>query len=462
MLAIEGYNTRKVLVDNGSLANIMYMTAYQQKKLDPKQLQPFESPLVSFSGDHIFPKCIISLSVIAGTYPTQVTRKVDFLIVDCPSSYNVILGRPMLNRLKAATSTYCLKVKFPTPHGIGEVCGDQLLARECYQAMLASKENHTWMVEEEPAKPIEDVESVELMEGNPLKTTKEGGELKPSLKKEMVEFLKKNLDIFAWNHEYMPSIDDSVIEHHLNVDPTKKPVQQKCMVFAPKQNKAVMEEVEKLLTTGFIQEVYYPEWLANVVMVKKSNGKWRICMDFTDLNNACLKDSFPFPRINQLVDSTASHELLTFMDAFSSYNQICINKENQEKIAFITSQGLYCYMKEQYNLEKVKAILDMVSLRSVKEVQRLTRQVSALNRFVSKATDKCLPFFNMLNQAFQWTNKCEVAFQSLKDYLSKPPLLSLSIEGEDLKTDSKLVVGQITNEYKAKEERMKRYLKLTN
>ena len=145
-------------------------------------------------------------------------------------------------------------------------------------------------------------------------------------------------------------------------------------------------------------------------------------MDFTDLNNACLKDSFPFPGINQLVDSIAGHELLTFMDAFSSYNQICMNKEDQEKTAFITSQGLYCYMKEWYNLEKVsqqgiennlekvKAILDMVSLRSVKEVQRLTRSVVALNKFVSKATDGCLSFFKMLKQAFQWTDECEVAF----------------------------------------------------
>ena len=84
------------------------------------------------------------------------TREVDFLIVDCPSSYNVILGRPTLNRLKVATSTYYLKVKFPTPHEIGEICGNQLLARECYQAVLVSKENHTWMVEEEPPKPMEE------------------------------------------------------------------------------------------------------------------------------------------------------------------------------------------------------------------------------------------------------------------------------------------------------------------
>ena len=81
-----------------------------------------------------------------------------------------------------------------------------------------------------------------------------------------------------------------------------------------------MEEVEKLLTTVFIREVYYPEWLTNIVMVKKSNRKWRMCIDFTNLNRACPKDSFPLPRIDQLVDSIAGHELLTFMDAFSGYN----------------------------------------------------------------------------------------------------------------------------------------------
>ena len=89
-----------------------------------------------------------------------------------------------------------------------------------------------------------------------------------------------------------------MIEHSFNVDLMKKPVQQKRQVFAQERNKVVMEEVEMLLTVGFIQEVYYPEWLANVVMVKKSTGKWRICVDFTDLNNVCPKDSFPLPIID--------------------------------------------------------------------------------------------------------------------------------------------------------------------
>ena len=135
----------------------------------------------------------------------------------------------------------------------------------------------------------------------------------------------------------MSGIDNKVIEHKLNINPTRKLVQQKWRVFAPERNKAIVEEVEKLLTAGFIREVYYPEWLANVIMVKKSNGKWCMCIDFTDLNRACPKDSFPLPKINQLVDSTAGHELLTFMDAFSGYNQIRMNKEDQEKTTFITS-----------------------------------------------------------------------------------------------------------------------------
>lgn len=212
-LEIEGFNTRRVLIDNESSADIMYMTAYQQLRLDPKRLRPFKSPLVSFSGDRIYLKGIISLLVTTGTHPAQVTKQVDFLIIDCPSSYNVILGRLTLNRLKATTSTYCLKLKFPTPHGIGEIRRDQLLARECYQAVLASRENHVWVVEEELEKSSDDLEDVKLVEGDPTGVTKVRGGLDEVLKDEIIEFLKKNLDIFIWTHEDMPSIDNNVVEH---------------------------------------------------------------------------------------------------------------------------------------------------------------------------------------------------------------------------------------------------------
>ena len=121
---IEGFNTRRVLVDNGSSADIIYLSTFQQLKVDPKKLHSFESPLINFSGDKVYPRGIVTLMVTASLYPLQVTNQHNFLVVDSPLSYNVIIGRPTLNRWKAATSTYCLKVKFPMEQGVGEIKGD--------------------------------------------------------------------------------------------------------------------------------------------------------------------------------------------------------------------------------------------------------------------------------------------------------------------------------------------------
>jgi hypothetical protein len=284
----------------------------------------------------------------------------------------------------------------------------------------------------------------------------------------------------------MPGIDPSVIVHKLNVELRHRPVKQRRRTFAAERNQAIVEEVEKLLEAGFIREVDYPEWLANVMLVKKSNGKWRMCVDFTGLNKACPKESFPLPRINLSVDSMSGHELLSFMDAFSGYNQIYMEEANQEKTAFVTDRGLYYYkmmpfglknagatyqrlvnrmfqsqigrnvevyvdvmlvkgiqatkhiedLRETFqtlrkykmklnpmkcafrvssgkilgfmvsqrgieaNLEKVKAVLEMEAPRTMKQLQRLTGRIAALNRFISRSTDKCLPFFKILRKAF--------------------------------------------------------------
>ena len=165
-------------------------------------------------------------------------------------------------------------------------------------------------------KPSEELDMIELEEEHPEKTTRIGASLPQQMKESLIQFLKSNKDVFAWSHKDMPSINPSIISHKLNVNPYFHPVKQKRRVFAPERNNAIMEEVDKLLMANFIREVFYPEWLANVVMVKKNTGKWRMCVDFTDLNKACPEDSFPLPRIDQLVDSTAGHKLLTFMDGF--------------------------------------------------------------------------------------------------------------------------------------------------
>ena len=205
-------------------------------------------------------------------------------------------------------------------NGVGEVREDQVLARECYQAVLAAKENHTWMIKEKKEDKVEALETVELVEGEIVKTTNIGTTLSPEMRTKLVQFLKENLDIFAWSHEDMSGISPKVIQHKLSVDSKIKPVQQKRRIFALEQNQEVTDEVNKLLLVGFIRKVYYPDWLANVVLVKKANGKWKMCMNFTDLNKSCSKDSFPLPRIDQLMGSTAGHSLLTFIDTFSGYN----------------------------------------------------------------------------------------------------------------------------------------------
>ena len=342
-------------MDNSSSADIIYLSTFQQLKLDPGRLRPFDYPLVSFSGDKVYPKGIVTLTVTVGTHSRQLTHQLDFLVVDCPLSYNVIIRRPTLNHWKVATSTNCLKVKFLTENGVGKVKGDQVLARECYQAVLAAKENHTWMIEEKEEDKVEALETVELVEGETIRTTRIGTTLSPEMRMRLVQFLKENLDVFAWSLEDMPGISLKVIQHRLNVNPKKKPVQQRRQVFTPERSQAITYEVNMLLSLGFIQEVYYPDWLANVVLVKKANGKWRMCVDFTDLNKACPKDNFPLPRIDQLVDPTAGHKLLMFMDAFSGYNQIKMTEEDQEKTAFITSQGLYCYKVMPFGLKNAGA-----------------------------------------------------------------------------------------------------------
>ncbi|KAI3772663.1 hypothetical protein L6452_03853 [Arctium lappa] len=149
----------------------------------------------------------------------------------------------------------------------------------------------------------------------------------------------------------MVGIDPNIISHKLNVDPSFKPVKQKRQKFTLEWNKVINDEVDNLLKTVKFREVKYHNWLANVVVVQKKNGKWRVCIDFTDLNKACPKDPFPLPHIDALVDATARHELLTFMDAYSGYNQILMHIDDQEKATFMTDRGIYCYKVMPFGLK---------------------------------------------------------------------------------------------------------------
>ncbi|KAM2403587.1 hypothetical protein ACFX1X_031329 [Malus domestica] len=191
-----------------------------------------------------------------------------------------------------------------------------------------------------------------------------GTTLSPPLRLSLISFLQENTEVFAWSYKDMPSISPDIICHHLSIDPKTKPVKQKRRSYDVERYKAMKAEVEKLEDIGFVREVNYPTWVANVVLVKKNPTKeslllqkvlWRMCVDYTDLNKGCPKDSFPLPLIDRLIDSTAGCELLSFMDAYSGYNQILMNPLDQEHTAFTTDRGLYCYKVMPFGLKNAGA-----------------------------------------------------------------------------------------------------------
>ena len=197
----------------------------------------------------------------------------------------------------------------------------------------------------------------------------------------------------------MGGIDPTVITHRLNASPSFKPVKQKWRSFAPKRQKAINEEVGKLLQEGAIREVEYLEWLANVVLVKKANGKWRLCIDFTDINKACLKDNFPLPRIDLIVDATTGHELLSFIDAFSGYNQINMDPNDQEKTSFVTAQETYCYRVMPFGLKNAGATYQRLVNRMFQKQISTTMEVYIDDMLVKSTTAEL--HIAHLSEAFQ-------------------------------------------------------------
>jgi hypothetical protein len=299
------------------------------------------------------------------------------------------------------------------------------------------------------------------------------------------------------------------------------PKRQNLRRFADDRRDAIKKELAKLLTAGFIREVFHPEWLANPILVRKNNSnEWRMCVDYTDLNKHFPKDPFGLTRIDQVIDSTAGCDLLCFLDCYSGHYQIAIKEEDQEKAAFITPFGVYCYTTMSFGLknagatyqraiqacfksqlnknveayvddvvvktrnsstliddleetfaslreyrwklnpnkcvfgvpsgkllgfiinqrgieanpEKISTITSMKAPTCIKDVQKLTGCMGALNRFISKLGERGLPFFKLLKhqEKFVWTPEADQALAQLKDFLSKPPVLTAPPKGEQL------------------------------
>nr|GEX07213.1 reverse transcriptase domain-containing protein [Tanacetum cinerariifolium] len=398
----------------------------------------------------------------------------NFMIVKLLSPYNGIIGRPGLKAIQTVPSTVHRMLKFPTEKGIVTIRSSLLIPAEC-----ASVDTSSVTPKEKRTRPAN--LTVTLHPNFPDQEVVVGGSLSDRGRTELCSLLKKNLDIFAWQPSNMTGVPRSVAEHRLNIREGCPPVRQKKRGQASERTKAIQAEVQKLVEARIMREVYYHDWLSNPVMVKKHDGSWRMCVDFTDLNKACPQDCYPFPEIDWKVESLCGYLFKCFLDAYKGYHQIQLAATDEEKTAFHTGQGVYCYTKMPFGLknagatyqrlmdkafksqmgQNIEVYVDDLVVKShtkaemVRDIEETFQTLRKINMklnpkkylfglaegvflgFLSKSAEKSLPLFQTLKKCikksdFRWTAEAKQSFHQLKQHLSDLPLLAVPKPQEEL------------------------------
>jgi len=409
-----GRKVHKVLVDQGSSADVMFWSTFNKLRLSPDLFRPYRGCLYGFADNQVEVRGYLELRTTFTDGEASRTESIRYFVVNANSAYNILLGRPALNRMNAVASTRHRKMKPSDLSGkVIVIKSDQEEARKCYENSLKTKRG-VFMVFERPPSANAMMEIEPLIEATPTestlgqatlvgatpeadthmeegpddtspveestpgmryravpikedsrdqsaanmverqiggKTFKLGRLLSQEEQEEVAEVISRHLDAFAWSASDIQGIDPDFLCHHLSMDATVRPVRQRRRKFNEERQLVIREKTQKLLSVGHIREIQYPEWLANVVLVKKANGKWRMCVDFTDLNKACPKDSYPLPSIDALVDSASSCKVLSFLDAFSGYNQIKMHPRDESKTAYMTETCSYCFKVIPFGLK---------------------------------------------------------------------------------------------------------------
>nr|GFA99604.1 reverse transcriptase domain-containing protein [Tanacetum cinerariifolium] len=305
---VGGHVIHRMYVDGGSSMEILYKHCFNQLRFEIRsQMVPATTSLTGFSGETIWPLGQQRLLVIIENTNHSTRAWMNFMIVSMvliPTECTSVTASSAVSseeRTRPANLKVALHLDFP----------DQEVA---IRGMLSDKG-----------------------------------------RTELCSILKKNLGIFAWQPSDMTGVPRSVVKHRLNIREGYSHVRQKKRGQAPKRAKAIQAEVQKLVEAGIMREVYYHDWLYNPVMVKKHDGSWRMCVDFTDLNKACPQDCYPLPEIDWKVESLRGYPFKCFLDAYKGYHQIQLAEPDKEKTAFHIGQGVYCYTKIPFDLKNAGA-----------------------------------------------------------------------------------------------------------
>ncbi|GJS14117.1 reverse transcriptase domain-containing protein [Tanacetum coccineum] len=256
---------------------------------------------------------------------TGIESKITKIETLSPSQHNGIIGITGIRKIRAVPSTAHRMLKFSVKGGTVTIRSSRVIPMEC--AMISGPSTQHPVT----SQVLEEKIKVAIHPEYPEQTIAIGSTLTEKGRKELCALLRQNLDVFAWKPADMTGVPRHMAEHRLNVREGRPPVRQKKRGQAPERNKAIREEVEKLVDAGIMKEVHYHSWLSNPVMVKKHDGSWRMCVDFKDLNKACPQDGYPLPEIDWKVESLCGYPFKCFLDAYKGYHQIKMAEEDKEK-----------------------------------------------------------------------------------------------------------------------------------
>jgi hypothetical protein len=297
---IKGFLVHNVVVDTGSAANIIFAKAFRQMQEPEDNIHDATHPLCGFGGRHIVALSKMTMLVTLGYVHNTRSEQVVFDIVDMEYPYNAIIGRGTLNVFEAILHPAYLRMKIPSEQGPIAVHGSQEAARRAEGSWTDSKAIHNidgaeacqqYKHKREKAASADQPEPMLLCEDIADQRVLLGSQLSDEQEKTLLRFLFNNKDVFAWTANDLFGVNRDVIEHSLNVDPSFSPRKQRLRKMSEDKAEGARNEVKRLLSAGVIREVTYPEWLANTIMVKKANGKWRMCIDFIDLNKHVRRTS---------------------------------------------------------------------------------------------------------------------------------------------------------------------------
>ncbi|GJV75363.1 reverse transcriptase domain-containing protein [Tanacetum coccineum] len=297
-----GHFVHRVYIDGGASSEVLYEHCFIKLRKEIRdQMVPATTHLIGFSGETIWPLGQIALLVKIGDEVHSTSAWMNFMVIRLPSQHNAIIGRPGIRKIRAVPSTAHGMLKFPVEGGTVTLQSSRVIPMEC--AMISGPSIQPPAVNQ----VLEEKINIAIHPEYPEQTVAIGSTLTEKGRKELCSLLKQNLDIFAWKPADMTGVPRNIAEHRLNIREGYSPVRQKKRGQAPERNKVIQEEVEKLVDTEIMKEV----------------------------------------------ESLCGYSFKCFLDAYKGYHQIKMAKEDEEKTAFITSQGIFCYSKMPFGLKNV-------------------------------------------------------------------------------------------------------------